>query len=107
MRAGAEGGSSAEHQLEQRKQTNPLTVVVVEELSQIFPDHTYVTELRIDGDKLQVVGVKRDAPSLIPLLEQSPHFVRATFFAPTTQAPGDPGERFHIECHITSELLGL
>jgi len=86
--------------LDRKKHETPATVIVLEALSEILPDDTYVTELRVEGNKLQVVGVTRDAPGLIRLIEQSPHFKRATFFAPTTRAPTDPGDRFHIEARI-------
>jgi general secretion pathway protein L len=75
-------------------------VIVLEALSRVLPDYTYLTELRIEGDKLQIVGITNDAPSLIALIEQSSQFTRATFFAPTTRAPNDPGARFHIEARI-------
>jgi general secretion pathway protein L len=87
--------------LAKRKQTSPSSVVVLEALSQALPDGTYVTELRIEGDKVQVVGMTQDAPSLIRLIEKSPQFAQATFFAPTTRAQNESGERFHIEAHIT------
>jgi len=94
-------GGSAETLLAKRKQTLPSSVMVLEAISRALPDSTYVTELRIEGDKVQVVGLTQDAPSLIKLMEQSPQFTRATFFAPTTRGQDEPGERFHIEAHIT------
>jgi general secretion pathway protein L len=94
-------GGSAETMLAKRKQTSPSSVMVLEAISRVLPDSTYVTELRVEGDKMQVVGLTQDAPSLIRLMEQSPQFTRATFFAPTTRGQNDPGERFHIEAHIT------
>jgi general secretion pathway protein L len=94
-------GGSAQSLLAKRKQATPSSVMVLEAISRVLPDSTYVTELRIEGDKVQVVGISQDAPSLIRLIEQSPQFSRATFFAPTTRAQGDPGERFHIEVHLT------
>jgi general secretion pathway protein L len=86
--------------LERRKHDGPSAVIVLEQLSQVLPDHTYVTELRIEGEKLRLIGVTRDAPSLIGLIEQTQHFSRATFFAPTTRSPNESGERFHIEARI-------
>ena len=100
LRLGPDGGSAL-GLLAKRKQTGPSTVVVLEALSQALPDGTYVTELRIDGDKVQVIGMTQDAPSLIRLIEKSPQFARATFFAPTTRGQNEPGEQFHIEVRIT------
>jgi general secretion pathway protein L len=86
--------------LARRKHETQASVIAIEELSRILPDNTYVTELHIDGNMLQVVGLTGDAPSLIRLMEQSQHFSRATFFAPTTRAPTDPADRFHIEAKL-------
>ncbi len=101
IRAGNDAVVNSElAKLVRRKQDTPANVIVLEALSNVLPDNTYVTELRIEGDKVQVVGITHDAPSLIRLIERSPHFSRATFFAPTTRAPSDPGDRYHIEARI-------
>ena len=101
IRAGNDAvANSALARLARRKNQTPANVIVLEALSNVLPDNTYVTELRIEGDKVQVVGITNDAPSLIRLIEQSPHFSRATFFAPTTRSPSDPGDRYHIEARI-------
>ncbi|MGT2434935.1 PilN domain-containing protein [Bradyrhizobium betae] len=98
---GSDGGErSPLALLERRKYETPASVIVLESLSRVLPDHTYVTEMHVSGNKIQIAGVTRDAPSLIPLIEQSQHFTRATFYAPTTRSSSDPGERFHIEAQI-------
>ncbi len=95
------GSVAAAHRiLEQFKHETPSSVIVLDTLSQILPDHTYVTELRIEDNKLRLTGMTKDAPSLIGLIEKSGRFTRATFFAPTTQSPSEPGEHFHIEAEI-------
>ncbi|MGA7385718.1 MAG: PilN domain-containing protein [Methylocella sp.] len=100
IQPGHGGASEAALDLQRHKHETPSSVIVIEALSRVLPDDTYLTELRILGDKLQIVGVTRDAPSLIRLIEQTAHFSRATFFAPTTRSPSEPGERFSIEAHI-------
>ncbi len=102
LRLDPTAGGSGLDLLAKRKQATPSSVMVLEAVSRVLPDTTYVTELRIEGDKVQVVGMTQKAPALIRLMEQSPQFTRATFFAPTTHAQNEPGERFHIEAHITA-----
>jgi general secretion pathway protein L len=92
--------AAARRTLEVRKHAAPSSVMIIETLSRILPDDTYVTELRIEDNQIQLVGITHDAPSLIGLMEKSGLFVRATFFAPTTRFPSEPGERFHIEALI-------
>ena len=106
IRKDREGRSEADtlNRLIQRKQHARPTVMVIDDLSRLLPGHTYLTELRAEGDKLRISGITRDAPSLIGLLEQSGRFTKASFFAPTTRATSSPGERFHIEATIQPTL---
>ncbi|MDR6335265.1 general secretion pathway protein L [Xanthobacter flavus] len=96
---GAEG--AALRGLEQAKRERAPTVLVLEALSQVLPDHTYLTALTIQNGKVELTGVSREAPSLVRLLEDSKHFSAATFVAPTTRQPGDAGERFQIQADIS------
>jgi general secretion pathway protein L len=86
--------------LEARKRATAAGVMVLEALSQTLPDDTYLNELHIEDGRVQIAGLTHDAPALIKLIEQSGHFTRAMFSAPTTRAPTENGERFHIEAHI-------
>jgi general secretion pathway protein L len=86
--------------LAKMKRESVASVIVLESLSQALPDDTYLTEMHEADGKLQITGVTREAASLIRIIEQTDQFKRATFFAPTTRAPLDAGEQFHIEAQI-------
>ncbi|CCD89630.1 putative General secretion pathway protein L, GspL [Bradyrhizobium sp. ORS 285] len=96
------GASAADGLLAKRKQSSPASVIVLETLSKILPDGTYVMEMHVENDRLQISGLTQDAPALIRLIEQSPQFSCATFYAPTTRTAGEAGERFHIEARINA-----
>ena len=91
---------AAQRALEQRKYQIAPAVIVIEQLSRILPDDTFLTALSIEGDKVRISGIARNAPALVSVLERSTRFTRATFFAPSTRTAGEPGERFHIEAVI-------
>ena len=92
--------TAAERAMARRKNQTPSAVIALEALSRTLPDRTYVTELRIESDKLRVTGITDDAPRLIRLMEQTPHFTQATFFAPITRSSSDIGDRFDIEARL-------
>lgn len=94
----------AESALARRKNDSPSSVIVLEILSQILPDDTYLTELKIDSDKLRLTGITHDAPNLIRLIEASHHFSQAAFFAPITHSSSDPGDRFNIEARMKADF---
>jgi len=78
----------------------PAAVIVIDTLSKIIPDDTYLTELRIDDHKLEISGLTHDAASLIAILERSQQFTNASFNAPTTHSPSEAREHFDIEANI-------
>jgi general secretion pathway protein L len=69
--------------------------MILESVSQVLPDQTFVTEFQWDADKLRLIGITKDAAELVNLLEKSGLFTQATFFAPTVRT--DSGERYHIQ----------
>src|SRR5271166_1233500 len=100
LSAGTGVFEEASANLAKRKREAPATVIVLESLSQALPDDTYLTELHVADSKLEITGVTREAASLIRIIEQTNQFRNATFFAPTTRAPVEVGEQFHIQAQI-------
>jgi general secretion pathway protein L len=86
------------------KESAPSAVVVIEALSRALPDSAYLTELRIEGTILRMVGLTEDAPSLIAPLERSGYFGQVRFAAPSTRGTDGSRFRFHIEGRVLPRL---
>ena len=98
------GDDPALQALNRAKRTTPSAVIVLEALSKALPDDAYLTDMRLEGDKLSIAGVAADAAKLIRNLEQSSAFSQATFAAPTTRTPDGRGQSFRIETHVAAQL---
>lgn len=79
------------------KEVSPSAVVVLEALSRALPDNAYLTELTLHSASVRIIGLARDAPSLIAPLEHSGVLTGAHFFSPTTREPDGTHFRFYIE----------
>ncbi len=88
--------------LEAKKRLAPVVVDVLDKLSSILPDNTYLTDLSLEAGQLRISGVSADAAGLVPLLEGSGYFKNALFYAPTTRMAGTT-DRFSIEAVVVPQ----
>jgi general secretion pathway protein L len=86
------------------KETSAASVIVIEALSRALPDTAYLTEIRLEGATLRIIGLADDAPALLAPLEQSGHLSNVRFFAPTTRGPDGKRFRFHIEARVEPRI---
>ena len=88
--------------LEAKKNAAPIVVEVLDKLSSVLPDNTYLTDLSLEGGQLRISGVSADAAGLVPLLEGSGYFKNALFYAPITRVAGTT-DRFSIETMVAPQ----
>jgi general secretion pathway protein L len=107
LRRLSEAGDSGQSRgLEARKRTSPIVVVVLDQLSALLPENTYLTDLSLETGHVRITGVSANAAELVPLLEGSGHFKNATFYAPTTRLAGGSTDRFSIEATVVPPSPG-
>jgi general secretion pathway protein L len=58
--------------LEQARAAQPTVIEVIDELSRLLPDRTYLEKMSIEGNRLLLVGFSPEASALIARLEGSP-----------------------------------
>ena len=91
-----EGGQS----IIDRKANQPLAIAVIDELTRLLPDTSWVFQLRIDTEEVQVYGYSAAAAELIERFEDSELLDDAQFRSPVTRDARVGLERFHLSAKI-------
>ena len=86
--------------LVKKKQTDPTAVELLDEMTRIIPDNTWVDRIDIDNGEIQLHGQSGSAAELIALIEVSQTFGNAQFRSPLTQVLRTEQERFHIAAEV-------
>lgn len=100
IRRDLEKMAAASRFLYEKKNREVMAVQVIEEVSRILPDHTWLARLDISGDQVQMQGQSAASASLIALIEASPLFENAAFTSPVVQVAGTDADRFHISANV-------
>ncbi|MEZ5810810.1 MAG: PilN domain-containing protein [Rhizobiaceae bacterium] len=78
-------------------------VSILEEMSRVIPDTTWLTDIQINGDRVVFSGFSTSAAALIPLLEESRLFQAPTFRTPVVRVANRDGERFTIGMDVETD----
>lgn len=87
-----------------RKRDRPAFIDVLDELTTLLPDNTWLIRIRYYNGELQAFGNSPSASALVGVLEASPLFAEAQFKAPVTRDPRLGVERFHIGAQVVDPL---
>ena len=82
----------------EKKQTSPVMVATLDELSRLLPDNTWVQQLNLKGKELQIQGETASSSQLIGLFEQSKMLRNASFKSSLTKVQG--GEHFQLAAEV-------
>jgi Tfp pilus assembly protein PilN len=58
---------------------------LLEQLTKLLPDGTWLQQLQINGDTVEIYGNSNRAADLVPPLENSPYFTQVEFTSPITR----------------------
>ena len=80
-------------------------VAALEELTRLLPDTAWVSDVKIEGNTLDISGLAVSAAALVPLLERSKLFYDASSTASLTFDPREEKERFSIRARIRNAAI--
>jgi general secretion pathway protein L len=80
----------------ERKLRSLSVVQVIDDLTRLLPDDTWISDLQIVERDIHISGATQSASALVALLEQSQAFRNVRFRSPVTPTPAGDRERFHV-----------
>lgn len=84
----------------EKRQANPTVIQVLEELTRVLPDDTWVQTLDIKGKELQIQGETASSSKLIGLFEQSSMLRDASFRSPLFKGQLSGTERYQLAMQV-------
>ena len=103
LRKDLERMADASRFLVEKRASETLAVELIDEISRLLPDHTWIARLDLSSSELQLQGQSSASASLIAIIESSPRFENARFSSPVVQINGTNRERFHISADVVEE----
>jgi len=82
------------------KESSPMTLGLLKELTTILPKTVWLTRTRITDTTVDVEGYANSASEILPKLEQSPYFRKVEFASPTIRDTRLNADRFVIKMEI-------
>ena len=94
-----------------KKRAAPPVTILLNEVTRLLPDDTWVQQFELKGRELQLVGETGSSSKLIGIIEQSNLLNEASFRSPLTKTQPGNFERFHLSAEVqplpNSELPAL
>lgn len=78
----------------------PTKIQLLDEISRIVPDDTWLSQVQIKGDVVRIQGESEGASSLIGLMESSELFRDVSFSSTVTKNPRTSNDRFVIQALV-------
>lgn len=90
-----------------KKNTKPLALQVINEVSMVLKDGSWLEQLTLKADSIQLLGYSASASKVLNDLEQSDLFQDAHFMAAVVRQKKFDAERFHVEVSLDPEAYGI
>ena len=86
-----------------KKSQAPAVIELLDELTRLFPDDTWLLQFQLRDSNITVAGYSDRASDLVGVIEQSPYFQDAEFRSIVAQDVNVGLERFQISAHVERE----